>query len=271
MERGERFAIALACGFGALVGSIIMLDWAGNPIMTTLGALIGGVLGYFAYRPLEVVRVLIQTLRSIDWKTVGKEVGGDFALVLGFSIALCIIGASIMTSEIYAPRLRDFFSIAEDSDMYTLIHFLHVSLVVLGGGVLFGALNEAVNSEDGSYISEDVELCFLSLVVLFSALGFIIAIATIVATGVGVVIGSLYLSYRYTVSLLKGVWWFAKTVFIGIHSNRRLMCLTDAATGSVIGYLAGNALTGLCAGAAIGLLNYELVSKRILKLVPSTK
>ncbi len=57
------------------------------------------------------------------------------------------------------------------------------------------------------------------------------------------------------------------TLFFIIHSDERLLCLVDAATGAAIGgYYFGNAALGGLTGAIIGLVNYEIVSKRILKL-----
>jgi len=60
---------------------------------------------------------------------------------------------------------------------------------------------------------------------------------------------------------------FTKILFILIHSDIRLLCGTDAAIGVVIGYFTGNVLIGGLAGGVFGVLNYEILSKRILHLV----
>ena len=57
---------------------------------------------------------------------------------------------------------------------------------------------------------------------------------------------------------------FGWQVFIRIHSQKRLICGTDAMIGAGIGYLAGSAIIGALAGALIGLVNYELVTRRWL-------
>jgi hypothetical protein len=59
----------------------------------------------------------------------------------------------------------------------------------------------------------------------------------------------------------------AKRTFILIHSEIRLLCMTDAMLGALAGYFCGNALIGGVAGAILGVLNYKLVSVRWLKLV----
>ena len=91
----------------------------------------------------------------------------------------------------------------------------------------------------------------------------------------------------YCCCLPKGFWWclkktptaaiwiwhcriatakFVKTVFVLIHSDIRLLCGTDAAIGALIGYFTGNVIIGMLAGGIIGVVNYELISKRLLRL-----
>lgn len=51
-----------------------------------------------------------------------------------------------------------------------------------------------------------------------------------------------------------------------IHSDIRLLCGTDAAIGSIVGFYFGYAIVGALVGGLLGVLNYELVSKRLLKI-----
>ncbi len=57
---------------------------------------------------------------------------------------------------------------------------------------------------------------------------------------------------------------FGWNMFVQIHSRERVICLVDSAIGTVIGYMSGYALIGACAGAVLGIINYELVTKRWL-------
>ncbi len=60
-----------------------------------------------------------------------------------------------------------------------------------------------------------------------------------------------------------------KTVFILIHSNERLLCMVDAAIGVAVFHFTGNNIfLGMLAGGALGVINYEIISVRLLKLVP---
>lgn len=93
----------------------------------------------------------------------------------------------------------------------------------------------------------------------------------------------------YGVWLPYGIWWlakkaprsveltarlsgrFTKFLFLAIHSDERLLCMADAAAFAAVAYFVATPigiLTSALAGAAFGVLNYEVVSKRWLKLVP---
>jgi len=58
-------------------------------------------------------------------------------------------------------------------------------------------------------------------------------------------------------------------VFIIIHSEIRLLCGVDAVIGAAAGYFTGSAIIGALAGGLIGVINYEIVSRRVLHLVPT--
>lgn len=53
-----------------------------------------------------------------------------------------------------------------------------------------------------------------------------------------------------------------------IHSQKRLICFVDAVIGGTIGFYYHNPLVGAAVGGLLGMVNYELVSVRWLKLVP---
>lgn len=61
---------------------------------------------------------------------------------------------------------------------------------------------------------------------------------------------------------------FLKELFFLVHSDIRLLCGLDAALGACAGYFFGNALIGAIAGGIFGVLNYEIFSKKVLKVVP---
>lgn len=67
---------------------------------------------------------------------------------------------------------------------------------------------------------------------------------------------------------------FVRLVFIYIHSTARVVCFVDTALGVAVAYtLVAPTLQAMLAGGAFGLvfgvLDYELISVRLLKLVPA--
>lgn len=63
---------------------------------------------------------------------------------------------------------------------------------------------------------------------------------------------------------------FVAGVFVSVHSSRRTLCFVDATLGAAVGYTFGSTLVGVAAGVILGVVNYELVSVRWLKLAPQT-
>ena len=108
---------------------------------------------------------------------------------------------------------------------------------------------------------------------------------TLVAKGFGLVLKFLLwrIEIFFIKELCKGVVTLAKalwTLFVLIHRYERVLCAIDGTLGGVIAYrlligpersFAQNAvavLFGMVLGVGWGLLNYEIVSKRVLKVVP---
>jgi hypothetical protein len=61
---------------------------------------------------------------------------------------------------------------------------------------------------------------------------------------------------------------FGKKLFLLIHSDIRIICAVDSAIGAGIGYYFGSPLIGGIIGAISGVVNYQVVSVRILKVQP---
>lgn len=267
MERTERLHIASSCGLGALIGSALMLQWVGNPYLTTLGALIGGAIGYIANRPQEVLNAVVETLRDADWGHIRKEFFITLATILLGATMLGGLALSFTTSAYFLPKLYKFASVPNDTPLDNLMGISILLQIVLCAVSLLLLL--ASTLDNGPTLQ-----FFFGTLILSSPIGFAIAILTIIVIGVigvaivaGLPLSLLYLVCRHFFKIMRGVCWFVKTVFIAIHSDRRLMCFTDAATGSVIGYCTGSMIIGCFVGIVIGLANYEIFCKRIFKLV----
>jgi hypothetical protein len=79
------------------------------------------------------------------------------------------------------------------------------------------------------------------------------------------------LGIRYLlVEIFSGIFKFLRMFVIFIHSEIRIICLADAAIGAGIGYWYGPPIIGGIIGGVSGVLNYWIVSIKILKLKPKS-
>jgi len=62
---------------------------------------------------------------------------------------------------------------------------------------------------------------------------------------------------------------FAMRIFVYIHTELRTLCFVDAAIGATAGFFLGSAIACAVIGAILGVVNYEIVSVKWLKLVPA--
>ena len=73
--------------------------------------------------------------------------------------------------------------------------------------------------------------------------------------------------WKCMLGLPRAIWF----TFKYIHSDLRVLCAVDSGIGAIIGFLAGNPIVGAVVGGIIGYVNYEVVSKRLLKLPTRSK
>lgn len=231
------FKIAGACAFGGLTGALVALSvW---PAFWWAGLIVGGLVGYLSYQPKEVPAAF----------------AGAYRKVYGFS------------------KERELFRHALTSIFYGFASALAASniLIMPVGLYIFGAADEALTS-----------FAAFSVFILFSLptsaiLAFAFEAMFRPEDRVIAKINVILLKYAnppalYGYWLPIWLWWFAKKLspfikyaFILIHSEIRLLCGLGAALGAAVGYFAGNALVGALAGGIIGFLNFEIVSKRLLR------
>jgi hypothetical protein len=115
--------------------------------------------------------------------------------------------------------------------------------------------------EEKQYFSHGVSwINCISIALAFSPL----AIFFIVPLCLVVLVIAVLIIFSSVLFMVMKEW--VKNLFILIHSDMRLLCATDALIGATTGYLVGNAFVGGIIGAISGIINYQLVSVRWLKL-----
>ena len=232
-------AIFIACAFGALIGGLFARSvssefwWTGMPI--------GGLVGYLAIDFGAVVRAIPRAwraayggfhLRSAVSVTVRAVLTGVFGII---NIFLPVVATTVVMWNI--PVLHDWLQ------PHSFIREMALMVSVLGGlgftVLSFGECSRGV-------------LTFREIFVKINPF-------VVHAFGIAFVIYGLAM--------------FTKYLFVEIHSKRRLLCMMDAALGVGLGYLVDYGLAGLVigtiAGGLFGLLNFEVVSKRWLGIVPN--
>lgn len=259
--KNRTWRIFVCCLLCAGVGTFISLEI--NKYFWWVGVLTGGFLGYLSYDSKKVILAIPKAWQvakgcKIDWHKISivmKGVGNFFISCFGFSL-----NASV-------PLLTLFYYFREETGvkfllfMQTFIFFIAVFAGI--ESIIFSPRLEELMLEINGLGKRLRKANFFRVYFYLLPKGIFWCVKKIplgVITAVkGAGCGSVILVR------------FIKHLFILIHSERRLLCTTDSAIGTLIGYLCGSIVIGAIAGGVIGILNYELVSKRILRFKIASK
>ena len=232
--------IALASGFGALVGSLASLEalpYLGLPTWCwVFCALIGGSVGYLVHDPKQVVTASTFAWKEIyDWRPDIPYWQAIGSLQLFMALILAHLALPLMLLALLS------------GSYYTEV--LVVIGLSLGSSIVFGFLIVSTAlSFEGSVASKlrDEITCQFKFFLPWKREYW------------------LYEMVRAIPMVLVSVWWFIKGVVVLVHSDARTVCSLGGILGTAVGAYTGSWLIGAVAGAAIGLASYELVGKRLL-------
>lgn len=270
MERRAR--IFLACAFGAGIGSLVALKIAG--LFWWVGMLIGGLGGYLVYDLAAIGRAMkIAWQATAHWRP-SKEAKAIFWPCLLASLALAttmMLGISLLfylLSFMDGPaKAAEFGQVAVP---FLLAYFIPSVWVAVFFTVYYSELRYA--KMDETALSRTINN-FWGLAKygnpFYAAYWLIRQILRGVWTIVRHIPAGTMVLGKCLLALFIWIGRFTKTVLVLIHSDLRLLCGCDAAIGAVVGYFAGNPLIGAAIGGIIGLLNYEIISVRLLHLAPT--
>jgi len=236
--------VAMACLIGTSIGIITMLGI--YPALWPLGLITGLIGGYLSYEYKKVIQA-VPTAWNVasSWRPNMKP-WREFFSLLPLTLTSYFI-------TIILPVLALIYYLSDASigdDLYFSI-FLVVFIQVLFGIIMAATI-----------CSQSYERDKKNLLTFCRSTNF-------------------FLVYFYY--LPKGAKWlfvgipsgfsvigrFAWNLFKLIHSDVRLLCGIDSAIGALVFHVSGgNVLLGLLVGVLGGVLNYEILSKRVLKLVP---
>jgi hypothetical protein len=260
--------IALACFIGATIGALLALQF--NYHFWWLGILIGGVIGYLSYQFEEVLCAI-----KVAWKATWMELVRERRMPSGPSFAQCRNGVFLLWEQMIFPMVKFGFMLI----VLTAVGFSWS--IPLGIYYKYNFETYAPISFPFAFAAEIIGLIIWSIKHPVSKL------LDSKQTGTFVYEASLYILLDLNIATVlcwwvpKGVLWICRQVptavcflgtvvkrtFVLIHSEIRLLCLTDSMIGALIGHWCGNALIGGSVGAVLGVLNYRLISVKYLKLV----
>lgn len=243
MERTLK--IFISCALGAGIGTLVALEL--NHYFWWVGLLIGGFVGYLSYEFKEVVSTTRQSWHAIiGWRPNWDKLRlrWKYFWLFQFCVFLFILNLIPIFGIAYFFALIGFIPVAT---VNLLVFFSYVVLPVLCFILVPITPDfwiEKFSQEELRELKKEMSQIYPTKVYL-----------------------------KWLPCLIKKfsggmvmVFKFIKNIFILIHSDIRLLCGVDAAIGAGIGYYAGSVIIGMLAGGALGIVNYEFVSRRLLKL-----
>lgn len=250
-------AVALGIGLGILTGRAI-----GGPIAWLLGALIGGGSAYVLFAPIAAIRAIPAAYRAArGWRLTSEQ----WELFRWHLWAVLAVFTSVLAAVFtlawfdkdpkYIEMLYDWVRIGE----LTLIFGLIAGLCTLALADVRVPPDDWFIRRGHGHMERELEILrFIAMNALLPVLLFwhlprsLWWIATVAIPAIAV----------FAVR-------FGKQWFVLIHSDLRTLCLADAFLFAGIGILVGGPiLAWMVGGGAFGVLNYQVVSLRILKLRP---
>jgi len=248
--------VFVASALGAGIGSLTALSV--HPYLWWIGMIVGGLIGYLTYDFKQVIQDV-----PIAWNATWRMfVSPIWKVVRGAMLVFAVIflvGVSFAASLFLAFLLLYIFYPMEGVSFVngwggSGIAFGGVSMFV-GFGIGIALLIVEIK-DSGTFEPEEIKY-ILKLAAFLSPPGIVV-----------MAIWGIVLLVIKTPTIIRFLALFAKNLFLLIHSDIRLLCGVDAALGAVAGFFLLNPILGALIGGVIGVLNYKLISQRILHLEP---
>jgi len=257
MNRSLR--VFVACAVGALIGTLVTLQL--NSYFWWIGLFVGGAIGYLSYDPRQVLAAIKTAWHEvINYRPDKERMFNTVWSVLLIGSAVASLIWVFVVISVGTTRLG---WISGFGTQLGLLPLLLVSYSTLFYCALcwLGTVNMWLNEDDEGRALRNI-FGHADRKVLYR----LNPVAVSIYWPVGITSFIIWVLWNYTPTAVRIALKFTKTVFIAIHSKERLLCEVDAAIGVVVGFYFGNPIAGALIGGTIGVLNFRIVSIRILHL-----
>lgn len=253
---------------GALIGGIIGGYIENSLFSYLIGMFTGGVFAYISYE----MDVVIESVKKVVTGDIDIEKmklrGMVFLQVFLFAMVICsiLLFICVIVPAFLSGPIEDLVDI-ELIQIYLMSQCVGLIISVFIAMMFTYASwenprrlveNDFFN-QTSPFIIKNRLMC-----ILINPIALPFTFAWLVLYGIGMFAYNLPKMIRY-LDLAKKI----KQVFILIHSECRTICFVDAALGTGVGLYFGSPILGAVIGGLLGLVNYYVVSIKILKIKPA--
>lgn len=258
--------IFVACALGAFIGSIIALQM--GHMFWWIGTLIGAGVAYIGYNLNEVILAIpIAWRRATSWRpdyewwkayrifvqaTLNNSVN---ILLLFFAMVALMLTPLVLLATTKMELVVGYIKFAGIAVVGVSVGLTLISAI---DGLLVCNTRELTHSTTTKPFPDN-PIKFWLWSVPKGVLQGISWLITHVPTGFKIAVA-------VTPNVVNFVKKFSVELFRLVHSELRLLCAVDAAIGTTVGYFTGSAIIGALAGGLLGVVNYEIITIRVLKL-----
>lgn len=254
--------IGLTCFLGSFIGALLALQLGA---LWWIGSLIGGGVGYISYSFREVidamccVAISLKTERMKILKVLQDLIchilyGIGIAILFVIFIISFVISDSLIVvnvANVFNTALGNTFSATSLTGIESYLYWTGGTLIMCVCTLVLPLFKGIFGIKD-KVILRGIQCVLISLLPAVAFVTVPLTIFLFILTIIGV-IGFFSVSITLRVVRL-------------IHSDIRLLCMTDSLIGAIIGYYFKNPLVGALIGCILGVLNYQLVSIKWFKI-----
>ncbi len=260
MQRESR-SIGFVCAVGAFAGTALALQWSHSWFLTLAGLLVGGLIAYVAQDIRGFARDIVRAWQAVATVRLdGRKLGE--AMLTSFLVWTCFLLWSKVVLVMATSHPHGLEWLIKFFTAMNLFGVLFGTLLFTG--VFYSNEYDPKQATENRRIRSAILYYVNPVVVPFWAL---VGVWWCAINTPRLVLWA----WATTVLVARKTARFAWTAFKYVHSAERRLCFTDAVIGGAVGFYYGSPVVGALVGAVLGVMNYELVSVRLLKLAPARR